>query len=258
MSKQKNLIVANWKMNFTIHESSVYLHKLEQTVQAHRDVEVVLAPSLHAIQPLSLQADHRRFKLAAQNIYWRDEGAYTGEVSAAQLRGLVQYALIGHSERRHTFGERDREVRNKVQSAIRNHIRPILCIGETAGERTNGETNDVLNHQIMGGLANITSAELAEVTIAYEPVWAIGSGDNALPHDVQTVALTIRNQLEHMFGKKSAADVRILYGGSITPDNARSYLDAPGIDGLLIGSNSLNVHQFAQIIDKAHNGKDKK
>jgi triosephosphate isomerase (TIM) len=192
MSSAKKLIVGNWKMNLTIHEASVYVHKLATSIPVHRDVEVVIAPTLLALQPISLQLDRRQFKLAVQNFYWRDHGAFTGEVSATQLRGLVDYAIIGHSERRHVFHEHDKDIRSKVQAAIRNDIKPILCIGETAHQKAEGETNAVLHDQLLGGLANITSEEMSRVVIAYEPVWAIGTGNNATPADVKKAIRSIR------------------------------------------------------------------
>lgn len=255
MSRDKKLIVGNWKMNLNTHEASLFIHKLAGMVRVHRDVEVVLAPTLLALQSLSLQVNRQQFKLAVQNFYWRDSGAFTGEVSATQLRGVADYALVGHSERRHIFGETDKDIRSKVQAAIRNNIKPILCIGETAGERADNETDAVLHDQLVGGLANITSEELSEVTIAYEPVWAIGTGNNALPGDVKKAAVAIRNQIKHLYGAKAAEDVRILYGGSVTADSASSYLEVDGIDGLLVGGASLDAHAFSSIVGKAHAGK---
>ena len=239
-------------MNLTISEGSLFVHKLDKLVEGHKDVEVVIAPTALAIQPLHLQVQHHHFNLAAQNFYWRDNGAYTGEVSAAQLHGLVKYALVGHSERRHVFGERDKDLRNKVQAAYRNGIIPVLCVGETAHERANGETNDVLHDQLVGGLANITSDEAEQLVVAYEPVWAIGTGDNALPGDVERAVRAIRSQVKHLFGDATSKKVRILYGGSVTVDNAASYLAATGVDGLLVGGASLDVHAFSEIISKAH------
>lgn len=253
----KKLIIGNWKMNLTIHEASLYLHQLDGLIKAHRDVDVVLAPSLLAIQSLSLQVDLHKFKLAAQNFYWRDLGAYTGEVSASQLRGIVQYALVGHSERRHVFNESDKEIRNKVAAALRNDIKPVLCVGETAWERSNHETSDVLRDQLTSGLANVTSDEIDQVTIAYEPIWAIGSGQNALPNDVNKVATIIRRQINHLFGQKTADNIRILYGGSVTVESVTGYLDLPEIDGLLVGGASLNTHTFSEIVKKAHKGINK-
>lgn len=252
MANNKRLIIGNWKMNLSIHETSLFAHKLNQDMKAHKDVEVVIAPSTLALQTLSMQIDHNKIKLCAQNCYWRDDGAYTGEISANQLRGLVSYVLVGHSERRHIFGETDRDVRNKVQSVVRNRLKPVLCVGETTSERSNGETHRVINDQITGGLSNITSDEIKDVAIAYEPVWAVGTGDNAMPHEIQTVAKTIRHQVEHMFGSEAAKKIRILYGGSVTSDNVISYLETPGIDGLLIGGASLEYKKFMTIIDKSH------
>lgn len=255
MSRDKKLIVGNWKMNLNTHEASLFLHKLAGMVKVHRDVEVVLTPTLLALQSLSLQVDRRQFKLAVQNFYWRDHGAFTGEVSATQLRGIADYALVGHSERRHIFGETDKDVRNKVQAAIRNNIKPILCIGETAGERTDGETHDVLHDQLVGGLANITSEELDEVVVAYEPVWAIGTGNSALPDDVKKAVAAVRNQVKHLYGPQAAQSIRVLYGGSVTADSAASYLAVEGVDGLLIGGASLDAHAFSSIVEKAHDEK---
>jgi triosephosphate isomerase len=253
MSRDKKLIIGNWKMNLNTHEASLYLHKLAQMVAVHRDVEVVLAPTLLALQSLSLQIDRRQFKLAVQNFYWRDHGAYTGEVSATQLRGIVDYALVGHSERRHVFNESDKDTRNKVQAAIRNHIHPVLCIGETASERAAGETHDILHDQLIGGLANVSSEELEDVIIAYEPVWAIGTGDNALPGDVVKAVTAIRSQIKHLYGDAAAKSIRVLYGGSVKADSAADYLAIDGVDGLLVGGASLEAHAFVEIIKKAHN-----
>ncbi len=241
-------------MNLTVHEASLYVHKLAAAVKVHRDVEAVLAPGMLGLQSLSLQVERRQFKLAAQNLYWRDEGAYTGEVSAHQLRGLVDYAIIGHSERRHVFGEHDKDVRAKVQAAVRHGIVPILCVGETAHERATGETAGVLHDQVVGGLANLTADEVAGLVIAYEPVWAIGTGDNAVPTDVEAAIKLIRRQVEHLYGKTVAATVRVLYGGSVNGANAGSYLAAHGVDGLLVGGASLKAAEFATMIELAHKG----
>jgi triosephosphate isomerase len=256
MAREKKLIVGNWKMNLNTHEASLYLHKLSDMVKVRRDVDVVLAPTLLALQSLSLQVDRRQFKLAVQNLYWRDHGAFTGEVSANQLRGVADYAIIGHSERRHIFHESDKDIRNKVQAAIRNHIAPILCIGETAAERAAGETKDILHDQLIGDLANITSEEIEKVTIAYEPVWAIGTGDNAMPSDVASVVKAIHLQIKHLYGAAAVKKLAILYGGSVTPDNAADYLAVEGIDGLLVGGASLKAHDFSEIVAKAHKGSE--
>jgi triosephosphate isomerase len=253
MSRDKKLIIGNWKMNLGVHESSLFLHTLAKQVKTHRNLEVIIAPTMLALQTLSLQVNHKQFKLAAQNFYWRDHGAYTGEVSATNLRGIVQYGLVGHSERRHVFNESDKDTRAKVQAAIRNGIRPILCVGETTNERTSGETRDVIHDQLIGGLANITSEELSQVVIAYEPVWAIGTGKNAVPGDVTEAVVTIRHQLKHLYGAKAANEVQVLYGGSVTADSAADYLALNEIDGLLVGGASLDAKAFSTIVEKAFN-----
>jgi len=254
MANEKKIIVGNWKMNLNMQESSLYLHQLADMVKIRRDVEIVLAPSTLTLQSLSLQVNLRQFKLAAQNFYWRDKGSYTGEVSATQLRGIVQYGIVGHSDRRHIFCETDKDIRKKVAAAIRNDIKPILCIGETAWERSNGETDDVLRDQLIGALSDITSDELDQVIIAYEPVWSIGTGQNAFPVDVIAAVRTIRSQIEHLYGKKAADSIQIIYGGSVTTESAADYLALPGVDGLFIGAASLDAHIFSEIIKKAHKG----
>lgn len=249
---KKKYIIGNWKMNLNTHESSLYLHKLEKHLQARRDVQVIVAPTTLTLQSLSMQVNRHKIKLAAQNFYWRDFGAYTGEVSATQLRGIVDYALVGHSERRNLFHEGGRDLREKVQAAIRNNITPILCVGETQSEHSNGETNDVLYDQVMAGLANTTSSDVGRVIIAYEPVWAIGTGNNATPADVKKSIKTIRNQIRHLFGEKAAEEQVILYGGSVTQDSASDYLKTDGVNGLLVGGASLKLHEFLAIAEKAH------
>lgn len=252
MTTDKKLIIGNWKMNFTMHEASLYIHKLENMVKVRRDVEVVIAPTIFTLQSLALQVNRRQFKLAAQNFYWRDHGAFTGEVSASQIRDIVSYGLVGHSERRHIFNETDKDIRAKVQAALRNNIRPVLCVGETAAEKTYGETNDVIHDQLIGGLANVTSDEIERVVIAYEPVWAIGTGQNAKPDDVIAATKAIRSQIRHLYGKTAADSIQVLYGGSVTADSAADYLALDGVDGLLIGGASLDAHSFTEIIKKAH------
>ena len=252
MARDKKLIIGNWKMNLGVHEASLYVHKLEKLVKGHRSVEVILAPTMLAIQTLSVQVNYRQFKLAAQNFYWRDHGAFTGEVSATQLRGIVQYGLVGHSERRHVFHETDKDTRAKVQAAIRNGIKPVLCVGETAHERALGETSDIIHDQLIGGLANVTSEELEDVIIAYEPVWAIGTGNNATPSDVTSAVKAIRSQIKHLYGAKAAESIAVLYGGSVTAHSAADYLALPDVDGFIVGGASLDAADFAAIVEKAY------
>lgn len=258
MQTRKKLIAANWKMHFNVQEASLFVHKLSQQVKVHQTVDTVLAPNMLALQSVSLQVNRRQFKLAAQNCYWRDEGAYTGEVSAAQLKGVVDYVIIGHSERRHVFGEHPRDITHKVQAAIRNKIIPILCIGETNIERAAGETKHVIHDQLVAGLLNVVSKEIEEVVIAYEPVWAIGTGKNAKPSDVEAAVKQIRKQITSLYGKSAADKIRILYGGSSTAENATQYLSVEGVDGLLVGGASLKAPEFASMVEQAHEiAKDK-
>ncbi len=247
----KKYIIGNWKMNLNVHEASLYVSKLSQTVPIRNSVETVICPSFLALQPISLQIKHRQIKLGAQDCYWRDDGAFTGEVSATQLRGLTQYVLVGHSERRNIFGEDDREIRFKVQAALRNGIKPILCVGETEFERGEGDTKHVLGDQVVSGLLNVDSDQLEDVLVAYEPVWAIGSGKSAQPEDIFEAVSLIRAQIGHMFGKKMAEKVPILYGGSANLTNAGIILSIDGVDGLLIGGASLIAPEFAGMVDVA-------
>jgi len=247
----KKLIIGNWKMNLTIHEASLFMHKLDKLITKRPGVEVVVAPSFLALPSLSLQAEHAKFKLAAQDFYWRDEGAYTGEVSAHQLHGLVKYGLVGHSERRYVFNEKGREIRSKVQAAFRNNIIPVLCIGESLGERMEGETLDILHDQIVEGMTNITSTEAADMVIAYEPAWAIGTGKTPTPDEVEQAVKSIRSQVKHLFGDETAQKIRVLYGASVTSDNAMGFLQVAGVDGLLVGRDSLDAQAFSGIVNKA-------
>ncbi|MDR0591167.1 MAG: triose-phosphate isomerase [Candidatus Nomurabacteria bacterium] len=248
MIKSKKLIIGNWKMNFTVDEASHHLHRLAGKAKPSADVEVVLAPALFTIQSLSLQVSRKQFKLAAQNFYHRDFGAFTGETSIAQLRGFVDYAIVGHSERRYIFGETANDVRLKVAAAVRSDVSPVLCIGETATEKMLGETADVIYDQLVGGLSDVTSEDIENVVVAYEPVWA-KDAKPPLPDDIAKTVKTIRRHIEHLYGKKAATIVRIVYGGSVDAINAESYLKVTGVDGLLVGGASLNVEEFCEIID---------
>lgn len=250
---RKKLIVGNWKMHLNTHQASLYVHKLSEKVESHRDVEVVLCPSVLVLQSLSLQVNRRQFKLGAQNCYWRDEGAYTGEVSATMLHGVADYVIVGHSERRHIFSEHEKDIRHKVQAIIRNKMKPILCIGETAHERADGETLHVIHDQLTSGLLNVTSDEIKDITIAYEPVWAIGTGDPVKPGDLETVVKAIRKQVKALYGAKASGELRVLYGGSVNADNATSFMAVDGVDGFLVGGASLKADEFASIVRKAHN-----
>ncbi len=236
-------------MYLNTSQASILVHRLQERIKIHRDIEVVLAPSMLTLQPLSLQIDRRKFRLAAQNAYWRDEGAFTGEVSFTMLRDLVHYVIVGHSERRHVFGEDLDMVRDKVAASIRNEMIPILCVGETATERKDEETKQVLHDQLMTAFSNLTAKEVRDVVIAYEPVWAIGTGDVAKPDQAAMAVDYIRQYVSDVFGPKAAKAIRVLYGGSVVPEVISGFLDIPGVDGFLVGGASLNYHSFAGIVD---------
>ncbi len=250
----KSYIVGNWKMNFSVGESSIYLHKLLQRTRAYRDIEVVVAPSFVALQPLSLQTDRKKIRIAAQTANPHDFGAYTGDVSCTQLRGLVDYCIIGHSERRQLLHETDKKIRATVAAALRNQITPILCIGETGTERTFGETYDVLRDQLLGGLSEVSAEDISKVMIAYEPVWAISTTSDAriaTPDEIAAIVDFIRATLSEAYGQETSEHVPLLYGGSVKPTNAGAYLTVPGVNGLLIGGASLIADQFIDIIETA-------
>ena len=255
---KRTLIVGNWKMNLTIHEGSVLLKRLDEQIKAHRSIEVVVAPNLLSLQPLSLQMNQRKFHLATQNGHQEDVGPFTGEVSFSMMRGLVEYALIGHSDRRYKFGEGLPVVRDKVAAAVRNGIVPILCVGETKQERLDGETAQVIHDQVTTALSNLTSGDIEELVVAYEPVWALSNGTDYAHHEIPTPDIirkavqTIRTNIKHLYGARSAERIRVLYGGSTSASTAPGFLGVEGVDGLLVGGASINYREFAGIIDAAY------
>lgn len=254
---KRKLIIANWKMHLNVSQSSLLLHRLHERIKTRRDIEVVLAPSMLALQPLSLQIDRRKFRLAAQNAFYQDEGAFTGEVSFTMLREVVHYALIGHSERRYKFGEELPLIREKVAACVRNEIVPILCVGETAQEKLDKETRQVLHDQVTTAVANLTGSEIEDMVIAYEPVWALSNGTDYLHHqtpkpdEISKSIQYIRHNIAQLYNEKAAKRMRVLYGGSVNASTAKSILGIDGVDGLLIGGASLNYHEFANIVAAA-------
>ena len=250
----KTYIVGNWKMNFNVGEASVYLHKLQRKIANYRDVKVVVVPPALALQPLSLQLDRSKIKLGAQNAYFQDFGAYTGEISFAELKGLVDYCIIGHSERRNIFHEDDKMIARKVAAAIRHKITPILCIGELESERSFGETASVISGQLLGGLSEIGAEDVSKVIVAYEPVWAISSTKDAkiaTPDEIFEVVQMIRGNLKEVYGAETAEEVPVLFGGSVKTTNVGAYLTVPGINGVLVGGASLILDEFVGIIETA-------
>ncbi len=257
MSSKRTLIAGNWKMNLDTAQASLLVHRLQERIKIHRNIEVVLAPSMLTLQPISLQIDRRKFRLAAQNAYYKDEGPYTGEVSFTMLQDLVHYAIIGHSDRRYKFNESLVDIKEKVAAAFRNQIVPILCVGETKQEKLAGERMQVLHDQITTAVANLTSEEIRELVIAYEPVWALSNGTDYLHHEVPkpdeiTKAVeAIRKNVSHLYGDHAANAMRVLYGGSTNASSAYNILSMEGIDGLLVGGASLNYIEFSGIVEAA-------
>ncbi|MBR0460745.1 triose-phosphate isomerase [Candidatus Saccharibacteria bacterium] len=252
-------IVGNWKMNFTVGESSIFLNKLLTSIPPHPGIKIIVAPSDIALQSLSLQTDRKHIRLCAQNIDYRDFGPITGETSASQVRGLADYALVGHPERRHAFHEHDKVIRAKVAACIRNKITPILCIGETAHERSIGETNEVLRDQLLGGLSDISLEDIHKVIIAYHPAW-ITSTTNfdhlATPDQITDAVKHIRKTLRSTYGKDTEQSVPVIYGGNVNTSNAGTYVKIPGVNGLLIGNASLIASQFIDIIEIVKKGQN--
>jgi triosephosphate isomerase len=251
---KKILIVANWKMHLNVHEASVLLKRLDDHIQIHRDIEIILAPSMLTVASVTREADQRKFKIAAQNAYFKDEGAFTGEVSFTMLRNIVDYAIIGHSERRIYFNESLEMVRDKVAAAIRNGIKPILCVGETKQEKDAGETKRVIHDQLTTALSDLTTEDMDNIVVAYEPVWAISTfnGQLAKPSEIKPIVNLIRYNVSELYGEKAGADLKLIYGGSVDDQSATSYLEIEGVDGLLPGSASLNYKKFNSIVDSAY------
>ena len=250
---RKPLISGNWKMHHTHLDAIRLVQKLSYAFRDvdYERVDVSVHPaftSLRAIQTL-LDADSIPILLGAQNCHWEEQGAYTGEVSPVMLAKLdVKYVIVGHSERREIFGESDEWVNKKVKSVLAHAMTPIMCVGETLDEREAGGTEEKVTGQVRAGLDGVTKEQVAGLVIAYEPIWAIGTGRNATPDDAQATCATIRSVVGDVFGKQAAAAVRIQYGGSVKPANAAELLGQPDIDGALVGGASLEADDFAAIV----------
>ena len=247
------VVVANWKTHFNTSQASLFLHRLQEHIKIHRSIEVVLAPNTLVLQPLSVQIDRRKFRLAAQNAYHKDEGAFTGEITMNMIRDLAHYCIIGHSERRIYFGEDDNMIRDKVAAAVRNELQPIICVGENKHQRQAGETKRFVHDQVVHALRNLTAREVQDILIAYEPIWAISTfgAKQATPDDAKEVMDYIREVVRGNFGNKAAKRLRVLYGGSVDDQTAKNFLDLDGCDGVLVGGASLNYHKFSGIVKAA-------
>jgi len=253
MTDRKNLIVGNWKMNATHLETIQMVQKLSYRLESedYARVEVVVAPpftSLRSAQTV-IESDHLRLILGAQNCHWEESGAYTGEISAPMLAKLsVKHVIVGHSERRHGLGETDNMVARKARAVAAAGMRPIVCVGETLEQREAGEAESVVVSQVLGSLAHLDPETLASSSIAYEPVWAIGTGRNALPDDAGLMAEIIRQTVADKVSSTSANGLRILYGGSVSAGNIKGFMAKSNVDGALVGGASLDPDGFAAIV----------
>jgi triosephosphate isomerase len=243
------LIAANWKMFKTVHDAVVFTKEHRRLVDDIDDVEIVVAPPFTAIHAVAEAARNTNIGVAGQDLFWEREGPYTGEVSGAMLAEAgAEYVIVGHSERRRWFGDTDERVNRKTAAALAAGLIPIVCIGETLEEREQGRTLEVLDRQITDGLDGLTGEQVAGLVIAYEPVWAIGTGRNATPAQAQEAHAHIRSRLRQWFGAETAERCRVIYGGSVTPDNIAPLMAEPDVDGALVGGASLDPRSFFEIV----------
>src|SRR3954452_20168744 len=246
------LIAGNWKMYKTAGEAVKYIKEFRDLVKEITDVEIVLAPTFTALYAAAEAARSSNIGIAAQDLYWEREGAFTGEISAPMIREAGgELVIIGHSERRTLFSETDLTVNRKLHAAFAAGLRPIACIGETLDQRERGETFDVLDRQIKQGLDGITTEQMVQLVIAYEPVWAIGTGRNATPAQAAEAHTHIRQRLLQWFGTETADQCRVIYGGSVKPDNIRDLITQENVDGALVGGASLEVRSFLDIVSRS-------
>jgi len=252
ITNTKPFIAGNWKMNGTIPEAKDLVQSLLTTFSGSQPAaEIVLIPPLTAIHVLKNMSEGSPIKLGAQNVFWEEKGAYTGEVSASMLKNAgCDFVVVGHSERRQYFGETNETVNKKLRAALGHGLIPIMCIGETLKEREENKTTETIDKQIVEGLNDIGLEDLKNIVLAYEPVWAIGTGLTATPEQAEEVHLFIRNRLAEMYGNEASSCAIILYGGSVKPENTFSLLREKDINGALVGGASLKADSFAGIIEE--------
>jgi triosephosphate isomerase len=249
-AKRKPIIAGNWKMNKTTLEAGDLAASLIPLVSSAKDREIVLGPPFTSLEAVSETIRGTNITLAAQNMHWEDKGAFTGEISAEMLLDLgCKYVIIGHSERRQYFGETDETVNRKVKQALRKGLLPIMCVGETLAEREAGKLSDIIKGQVTGGLKDIGADDMKKVVIAYEPVWAIGTGKTATPEQANEVHTLIRQTVKSLYNEEIAESLRIQYGGSVTPENVSVLMAMPDIDGALVGGASLKPESFAALVN---------
>ena len=250
MSQRMPLIAGNWKMHKTAKEAADATRQLLAEIGPHPGREVMIAPPFTALSSVEEVIRDRGVALGAQNLFWEEEGAFTGEISPQMLVGAgCRYVIIGHSERRQLFGETDETVNKRLHSALKHRLAPVLCIGETEQQRASGETFSVLDKQVEKGVEGLSSNDLEALVVAYEPVWAIGTGKTATAEQAQEAHGYLRTKMAGRSDDAFAGSIRILYGGSVKPDNAAELMSMPDIDGALVGGASLKAKDFAQIID---------
>jgi len=245
-------VAANWKMFKTVHEGVVFVKELRLMVKDMTGVEIVVAPPFTAVHALAEAARNSPIGIAGQNLHWEREGAFTGEVSARMLQEAgAEYVIIGHSERRRLFHETDESVNRKLNAALGARLTPIVCIGETLAERESQQTLAVLDRQIKGALDGVSGEQVGQLVLAYEPVWAIGTGRNATPEQAGEAHAHIRTRIRQWFGGPAADHVHVLYGGSVKPDNVHAVMVHPDVDGALVGGASLEVAGFFDIVSRS-------
>ncbi|MGE0702814.1 MAG: triose-phosphate isomerase [Vicinamibacterales bacterium] len=246
-------IAGNWKMFKTVHEAVVFAKELRPAVKDISDVEIVVVPPFTAVHSVAEALRNTNVGVGAQNLYFEREGAFTGEVSGAMVKEAGgEYVIVGHSERRRLFGETDDVVNRKVHAAIAAGLTPIVCIGETLEERERNETMGILDRQLKAGLEGLAPDRVSEMVVAYEPVWAIGTGRNATAEQADEAHRHIRARLEEWFGDEAATHCHVIYGGSVKPDNVGELMAKPDVDGALVGGASLDVRSFTDIVEAAH------
>jgi len=242
-------VAGNWKMNKTVAEAIDLVRQLKALISDVRGVEVAVAPPYPALHAVHKELEGSFIRLAAQNLFWEEKGAYTGEISPLMLKDAgCEYVIIGHSERRQYFGETDETVNRRLKAALRQSLQPIFCVGETLKEREERRTFSVIETQLEGGLKGLSEDDLARSVIAYEPVWAIGTGKTATPEQAQEVHHFIREKLRKLYSAAVAGGVRIQYGGSVTRENIKGLMNQKDIDGALVGGASLQAETFAGIV----------
>jgi triosephosphate isomerase len=243
------IIAGNWKMNKTIAEAVQFVEAARAPLGAIPGVDKIVCPTFVCLAPVQAAIGDAEIGLGAQNLYFEESGAFTGEIAPGMLEGLCQYVIIGHSERRQFFGETDQGVNNKIKAALAHKLTPIVCVGETLDLRQAGQTNDWVKNQVVAALEGLTGEQVGTLVIAYEPIWAIGTGVAATTADAQEViGEVIRPTVAELYGNKVAQAVRIQYGGSVKPANAAELMGMPDIDGGLVGGASLRVESFVEIV----------